>query len=372
MKIKTVLISLLFIPVLVFAQNQAILPNAGLTPESPFYFLDKIGEALREFITFNPESKARLQVAFAGERIAEIKVMLETKGVETKGLAVAQARLEKHAKKAADIVEKEKAKGKDVSKLAGEIVDNFHFQRKATKQIFEEAKEEFKTKKGQLHEELLTAIKSDDTEAQERIQAELAVIEALKDEAEAQKDAAVEALEAEKDRLQDELDDKKRQEDEARDAVEEVEDAKKEAEEKQQELKEKIEEEQAKAEEKMKEADEKEAERIQNEADKRQELLKKEEEKAMDEQKDAEEKQREAENKLMELEKEKKLEVDREKITCEKIGGTYVRCPANPGPNVGLCIPCECPLGYTWSLTEQACIGICPGEYCDLDKSIPF
>jgi len=306
MKIKIVLISLLFIPVLVFAHHpdgEALhkLPNAGLTPESPFYFLDRIGEVLQEFLAFNPEAKARLQVVFAGERIAEIKVILETKGVEAKGLAVAQARLEEHAKKAVDIVEKEKGKGKDVSKLAGEIVDNFHFQRKAAKQVFEDAKEEFKTKKRQLHKELLIAIKSGDTETQERIRAELVVIEIMKDEAEVKKDAVIEALEAEKDRLQDELDEKKRQEDEARDAVEEAKDAKKEAEEKQQELKEKIEEEQAKAEEKLKEAEEKEAERIQEETEKIQEQLKKEEEKAEEARKKAEEAEREAEKRLLEL-----------------------------------------------------------------------
>ncbi|MEK9183862.1 MAG: DUF5667 domain-containing protein, partial [Patescibacteria group bacterium] len=72
MKIKTTVISLLLVPFLVFAQNGTTLPNAGLTPESPFYFLDKLGEALREFFTFNPEGKARLQIAFAAERVAEI------------------------------------------------------------------------------------------------------------------------------------------------------------------------------------------------------------------------------------------------------------------------------------------------------------
>lgn len=49
-------------------------------------------------------------------------------------------------------------------------------------------------------------------------------------------------------------------------------------------------------------------------------------------------------------------EADIEKIACENTGGTYVGCPANPSPNAGLCIPCECPQGYGWSLTEQACV----------------
>ncbi|MDA1337149.1 MAG: DUF5667 domain-containing protein [bacterium] len=55
------------------AKEQTVLPNPGITPESPFYFLDRIGEALQEFFTFNPEGKARLQITFAAERVAEIE-----------------------------------------------------------------------------------------------------------------------------------------------------------------------------------------------------------------------------------------------------------------------------------------------------------
>lgn len=286
----------------VFAQNQAVLPNAGLTPESNFYFLDKLGEALRDFLTFNPEAKARLQVAYAAERVAEIKIILETKGVDAKGLEVAKARLEANAAKAADIVKKEKEKGKDVSKLAGEIVDNFHIQRKATKQAFDDAKQEFFTRKRELHNQLLAAIEAGNTAKQERIRAELAAIEVAKDEAEAKKDATISVLETEKDRLQDELEEKKRQEDEARDAAERAEEEQKKAEEKQQELEEKMREEEAKKQEKLREAEEREKEQIEKEAERAQEQLKKEQERAEEERKRAEEKQREAEEKLRELE----------------------------------------------------------------------
>ena len=126
MKINRVLISLLVVPVFAFAQAGLPaegLPNAGLTPESPFYFFDKLGETLREFFTFNPEGKARLQITFAAERVAEIKVILETRGVEAMGLAVAQARLKEHLGDVAKIVIKQKGKGKDVSKLAKELVN---------------------------------------------------------------------------------------------------------------------------------------------------------------------------------------------------------------------------------------------------------
>ncbi len=293
------------------AQTDDALPSAGLTPESNFYFLDKLGEALREFFTFNPEAKARLNVAFAAERVAEIKVILETKGVEAKGLSVAQARLEANAAKAADLVEKEKARGKDVSKLAGEIVDNFHIQRKAAKQVFDDAKQEFFTKKRELHNQLLAAIEAGDTAAQERIRAELAVIEAAKDEAETKKDAAIAALESEKDRLQDELEEKKREEDQARDEAERADEERKRAEERQQELEEKIREEEAKRQEKLKEAQERQDESSKREAEKEaerleksREQLEKEQEQALEARNKAEEKQREADEKAQEAARE--------------------------------------------------------------------
>ncbi len=305
MKIKIALISLLIAPVLVFAQAGSPaegLSKAGLTPESPFYFLDKIGEALQDFLTFNPEAKARLQVAYAAERVAEIKIILETKGVEAKGLDVAKARLEANAARAATIVEKEKGKGKDVSKLAGEIVDNFHLQRKAAKQAFDAAKDEFKTKKRELHNQLLAAIEAGDTVLQEQIRAELVQIETAKDEAEAKKDATIASLEAEKDRLQDELEEKKLQEDEARDAVERADDERKRVEERQLELEERMLEEEVKKQEKLLKAETRENEQIEKEAERAQEQIKKEQEKVEKESKRAEEKQREAEEKLRELE----------------------------------------------------------------------
>ena len=103
----------------------------------------------------------------------------------------------------------------------GAIVDNFHREREAAKQVFEEAKQEFEgakqeffSEKDTLHQQLGAAIEAGDTAEQERIQGELVAIEAEKDAveaekdaAEAEKDAAIAALEAVKDKLQAELED---------------------------------------------------------------------------------------------------------------------------------------------------------------------
>ncbi|MDP3697094.1 MAG: DUF5667 domain-containing protein [Candidatus Taylorbacteria bacterium] len=137
MKTRFIIILLLFIPVLAFILSpvegfaQAGLPaeatrsgaKAGLTPENPFYFLDAFVETLQEFFTFNSENKARLQITLATERVAEIKVILETKGIEAKGLMIAQTRLQKHLGNAAKIVTKQKDDGKDVGKITKEIND---------------------------------------------------------------------------------------------------------------------------------------------------------------------------------------------------------------------------------------------------------
>ena len=50
------------------------LPSAGLTPRSPFYFLDRFGDWVRlNLFTFNPVKKAEVRAEIADERLAELK-----------------------------------------------------------------------------------------------------------------------------------------------------------------------------------------------------------------------------------------------------------------------------------------------------------
>ena len=224
MKIKTVVISLLFIPFLVFAQNQTGLPNAGLTPESPFYFLDKFGETLREFFTFNPEGKARLQIVFAAERVAEVKVILETKGVETKGLAVAQSRLQANLARAATIVADEKSKGKDVSALAKELDDDFDGPKSALKETFKAEKRALEAKEKELKTKIREARQAGDPAQVEALIQELGEAKAQKELLELKEEEQEEALEAEEEKLEEEMEAKE----EAEKAIQEAEEEKQE------------------------------------------------------------------------------------------------------------------------------------------------
>jgi hypothetical protein len=94
------------------------LPDAGQKPGDFFYFLDQWAEALGEFFTFNPEAKALLQTERALERIAEIKALLEIKGVDAPGLDIAQEKIQIHMARASQIAKQQKAKGKEVTQLA--------------------------------------------------------------------------------------------------------------------------------------------------------------------------------------------------------------------------------------------------------------
>ncbi len=193
---KIVLIALLFAPFLAFAQSpQASLPSAGLTPESSFYFLDRLGENLRQFFTFNPEAKANLQIEFAGERIAEIKVIVEKKGVNAKGLAIAESLLQANVAYAAEIVNEEKTTGKDVTALAKTLNDEFDTRDKLLEQTFKDAKAQLKAQRKEIKTTLLAeARRVGDT-------AQIAVLEAQLNDI----DGQIDALGQKKDQLENSL-----------------------------------------------------------------------------------------------------------------------------------------------------------------------
>ena len=203
------------------AQNQVVLPNAGLTPESPFYFFDRFGETLREFFTFNPEGKARLQITFAAERVAEIKVILDIKGVQAKGLEVAQSRLKAHLASAADIVTDQKAEGKDVSKLAKELNDKFESPKSALKQSFKEQEKALEAQEKKLKAKIREARLVGDTAQIEALVKQLGEVKAQKELLELKEEEQEEALEKEEERIKEEMEAKEEAEKAIREAEKE-------------------------------------------------------------------------------------------------------------------------------------------------------
>lgn len=202
---KYVIASLILAPFFVFAQDQVALPKAGFVPESPFYFFDKLGEAIQEFFTFNPQAKARLQITFAAERIAEIKIILETKGVEAKGLDVAQSRLQANIAKAANIVSNEKSKGRDVSALAQDLSDKFEAPKSALTQTFKDQKKILEAREDELKAKLRVAHRAGDTAQEEVLAQELGQVKAQKELLELKEEDIEDDLGVEEERIKEEM-----------------------------------------------------------------------------------------------------------------------------------------------------------------------
>jgi len=72
---------LFFCGEVVLAQNEAF-SGAGLTPDSPFYFLEIIAEKIGNFFTFGDKAKAERMVDLMDERMAEAQKMLKEKKIE--------------------------------------------------------------------------------------------------------------------------------------------------------------------------------------------------------------------------------------------------------------------------------------------------
>jgi len=112
---------------------------AGLTPESPFYFLDRLSEFLRELFTFSPEAKVKLKIEFAKERIAEIKVMLEDEDTNTDDVDEAQSLLVEDMQDAQDIANEEEIEDESLNTLLDDEIDD-NDNNEDVKQTFKEAK----------------------------------------------------------------------------------------------------------------------------------------------------------------------------------------------------------------------------------------
>ncbi len=216
-----IILPLVFAAAPALGQEQAELPGAGITPASPFYFLDRLGEALQEFFAFNPEDKARLQVTFAAERVSEIKVILETKGVEAKGLEVAQSRLQAHLANAAIIVTEQKSKGKDVSNLAKELDDGLETPKSALTNSFKAQKRVLEAREDELKTRLKAAHRAGDTVKAEALAQELGQVKAQLELLELREEDIEDELEAEEERIEEELEAQEKAEKAIREAEEE-------------------------------------------------------------------------------------------------------------------------------------------------------
>lgn len=180
--LKIIAVSVLAMPIMVLAQTAtSSLPNPGLTPDSPFYFLNRVSEALQEFFTFNPEAKARLELQFSAERISEIKAMLAARGATAPGIGVAKTILNENLAKAVEAVTAEKSSGKDATNLAKEVSDEISSQKLALSGVFSEKNKDLLDQEKSVKEKIEEADKKGDAEKAKELVKNLSNLEDERD-----------------------------------------------------------------------------------------------------------------------------------------------------------------------------------------------
>jgi len=113
---------------LVFAQAST-LPDAGILPDSPFYFLKTWKEQIQLFFTFGAERKAKQYLHLAEVRLAEYQKMIERGKltIANRTLAKYQEQLSRALEKAEELESKNEDKAKEVSAKIQESISK-HLQ----------------------------------------------------------------------------------------------------------------------------------------------------------------------------------------------------------------------------------------------------
>ncbi len=118
-------ISLLIISVFLFSLGTGVLaqetklPDPGLTPDSPFYFLEIAAEWIGTFFTFGDLKKAERYADLAAERLAEVQAVVEKGKPE-----FAEKTLERYEMQLQNSItraEKAQAKGKNTEQIMARI-----------------------------------------------------------------------------------------------------------------------------------------------------------------------------------------------------------------------------------------------------------
>jgi len=128
------------------ASTLSIPPTAegpGLVlPDSPLFFLDQIKQEFRLLLAFTPEQKTTIHNAIAGERLAELQIMLAKNNVP--GIRTALQGVSDNLKSASEDLANAKLTGRNISLLAKEINDSIKEKQKVLGVLEEQANGEIK------------------------------------------------------------------------------------------------------------------------------------------------------------------------------------------------------------------------------------
>lgn len=107
-----------------------------LLPSSPIYFVDLLRDNLTLFlVSYDGSIKAKEHLRIAGERVAELNVLLDKEVIDQKSLNVGLENLADHVQAAAETLRSEKHRGKNVEELASDLNKAINEQKQSLRAI---------------------------------------------------------------------------------------------------------------------------------------------------------------------------------------------------------------------------------------------
>ena len=146
-----------------------------ILPNSPLFFLDQLKQEFRLLLAFTPEQKAKVHTAVAGERLAELQLMLAKNNVA--GIRTDLQGVSDNLKGAVDDLNNAKLTGRNISLLAKEINDSIKEKLKVFSALEDNANGEIKAQVVAAKE----ALKSAKVTVEENLPADLMTNETIDD-----------------------------------------------------------------------------------------------------------------------------------------------------------------------------------------------
>ena len=125
------------------AGGAATVVSRGSIPGDILYPVKETTENVRVATAFSDESKAKVHLAIADEKLNEIE-KLEARGKSADKIIAATERLEKNQGKAIEKLEKAQSEGKDVSAIALRLQSNLERQQSVLARVLEKVPEQAK------------------------------------------------------------------------------------------------------------------------------------------------------------------------------------------------------------------------------------
>jgi len=127
---------------LVFAQTASEVENVGLLPTNPFYFLKNWKHGIQRFFTFNPISKAELELRITNQKAVELKKVREIMPDNEQGITKALQNYQKSHDRLRLKLEAltETSQNPNVDRLLDKLADRIVRHEKLFDEIFQKAK----------------------------------------------------------------------------------------------------------------------------------------------------------------------------------------------------------------------------------------